>query len=99
MCARLERAKPLTNLRQIIPEAYFPKIIRSKLNRAFPPRVQNMILQDVNRSDAVVEVADIERWRDRIYNAIDQGQVIDSKGKTISLSGLGGIDILGNSSS
>lgn len=96
MCARLERAKPLTNLRSIIPEAYFPKIIRSKLNRAFPPRVANMILQDVNRTDATVEVADIERWRDRIYQAIDQGQVTDSNGKTISLSGLGGIDILGN---
>lgn len=65
ICARLEKARPLTNLRSIIPEAYFPKIIRSKLNRAFPPRVANMILQDVNRTDAVVEVADIERWRDR----------------------------------
>ncbi|KAG4073757.1 hypothetical protein HA402_000981 [Bradysia odoriphaga] len=96
ICARLEKAKPLTNIRSIIPEAYFPKIIRSKLNRAYPPRVANMTLQDVNRTDAVVEVADIERWRDRIYNAIDQGQVIDSKGKAISLNGLQGIDILGD---
>lgn len=96
ICARLEKAKPLTNIRSIIPEAYFPKIIRSKLNRAYPPRVANMTLQDVNRSDAVVEVADIERWRDRIYQAIDQGYVVDSNGKTITLSGLKGIDILGD---
>lgn len=95
ICAKLERAKPLTNLRTVIPEAYFPKIIRSKLNRAYPPRMANMTLQDVNRSDAVVEVADIERWRDRVYQAIDQGQVTDSNGKIISLSGLRGIDVLG----
>ncbi len=96
ICARLEKAKPLTNLRTVIPEAYFPKIIRSKLNRAYPPRVANMTLQDVNRIDAVVEVADIERWRDRVYQAIDQGQVVDTNGKIISLSGLRGIDILGD---
>lgn len=96
LCVRLEKAKPLTNVRSIIPEAYFPKIIRSKLNRAYPPRVANMTLQDVTRDDAMVEVADIERWRDRIYQAIDEGQVVDSNGKTISLRGLQGIDILGD---
>lgn len=96
ICARLEKVKPLANFRSTISEAYFPKIIRSKLNRAFPPRVANMTLQDLNRPEFVVQVADLELWRDRIYQAIDQGQIIDSNGKVVSLNGPQGIDILGN---
>lgn len=69
------RTKPLNNLRDVIPEGYFPKIIRSSNNRAYPPRVTNTILSDLNRDDATVEVSDLERWRDRIYQAIDQGYV------------------------
>lgn len=96
ICAGLEKVKPLSNLRSEISEAYFPKIIRSKLNRAFPPRVANMTLQDVTRPTIAVEVADLERSRDRVYQAIDQGQIIDATGKTVSLMGPEGIDILGN---
>lgn len=75
---RLGRAIPLTNLREAIPEGYFPKIIRSSNNRAYPPRVSNARLSDVNRvdDDAIVEIGDLERWRDRIYQAIDQGFVV-----------------------
>lgn len=77
-CSGLGRVRPLTNLREAVPEAYFPKIIRSSNNRAYPPRVANTVLSDVNRVDdnAIVEVADLERWRDRIYQAIDQGFVV-----------------------
>lgn len=75
---RLGRVIPLTNLRETVPEGYFPKIIRSSNNRAYPPRVSNALLRDVNRvdDDAIVEVGDLERWRDRIYQAIDQGFVV-----------------------
>lgn len=65
--------KPLSNLRERIPEGYFPKIVRSLNNRAYPARPDNILLQDINRDDNVVEIADLERWRDRIYQAIDQG--------------------------
>lgn len=98
MCNGLERVKPLNNLRVAVPEGYFPKIIRSSNNRAYPPRHANILLSDVNREEdaTVVELADIERWRDRIYQAIDQGYVVDMSGKQISLLGMEGIDILGN---
>lgn len=96
MCARLERVKPLNNIRAIVPEAYFPKIIRSSNNRSYPARAPNSLLQDVNRTETVVALADIERWRDRIYQAIDQGYAISANGQQISLRGFNGIDILGN---
>lgn len=96
MCNGLERVKPLNNLRVAVPEGYFPKIIRSSNNRAYPPRSANSSLSDVNRVDSSVEVADIERWTDRIYQAIDQGYVVDTNGKHIPLMGDNGIDILGD---
>lgn len=78
LCDGLPTVRPLNNFREPIPEAYFPKIIRSTNNRAYPPRVSNTVLQDVNRvvDNAIVEVGDLERWRDRIYEAIDKGFVV-----------------------
>lgn len=73
---QLGRVKRFVNFREAIPEGYFPKIIRSALNRAYPPRMTNAVLQDVEREDVRVEVADLDRWRDRIYEAIDQGFIV-----------------------
>lgn len=73
---RLPRVKRLNNLRERIVEGYFPKIIRSSNNRAYPPRISNIVLQDMDRDDTVVEVNDLERWRDRIFEAIDSGFVV-----------------------
>lgn len=79
MASGLARARPLNNFRDPVPEAYFPKIIRSTNNRAYPPRVAHTVLTDVNRvaDNSVVEVNDLERWRDRIFEAIDKGFVTD----------------------
>lgn len=96
MCAGLERVRPLNNIRAIVPEAYFPKIVRSSNNRSYPARAANALLQDVNRTETVVSLADIERWRDRIYQGIDQGYLIGANGEQVSLNGPKGIDILGN---
>lgn len=76
---RLGRVKPLNNLREPIPEGYFPKIIRSTNNRAYPARVSDAVLKDLNRveDDTYIEIADLERWRDRIHQAIDQGYVVE----------------------
>lgn len=71
----LRRALPLLNFRDTIPEAYFPKIIRSSNNRTYPPRVANSRLADVNRDGINIQIADLERYRDTIYQAIDQGYV------------------------
>lgn len=65
--------KPLNNLRESVREGYFPKIVRGLNNRAYPGRHANALLHDVNRGDDSCEIADIERWRDRIHEAIDQG--------------------------
>jgi len=56
---------------------YFPKILSSLNNRTYPARVTNQLLNDVNRDDANIEISDVERWRDRVLAAIDQGYVED----------------------
>lgn len=99
ICNRLGRVVPLSNLRERIPEGYFPKIIRSMNNRAYPARVDNSQLSDLNRveDETYVEIAELERWRDRIHNAIDQGFVIEQEtGRQIPMDEEHGIDILGN---
>ncbi|EAT36127.1 AAEL011764-PA [Aedes aegypti] len=97
-CNRLARVKNLSNLREPIPEAYFPKMIRSSNARSYPGRHANITLQDVNRVDnnTNVQVNDLERWRDRILEAIDQGFVLDTQGNRITLDETRGIDILGD---
>lgn len=96
-CNRLERVKPLSNLRERVPEGYFPKIIRGVSNRAYPSRADNSQLQDLNRDDDIVEIADLERWRDRIHQAIDQGYVVEQgTNRQIPLDDVRGIDILGD---
>lgn len=97
-CNRLGQLQPLTNLQAPIPEAYFPKMVRSLNNRAYPARHDNQVMRDLNRtdSDTVVTVNELQRWRDRVYQAIDQGFVVDSSGKNIPLDEVKGIDILGD---
>ena len=53
-------------------------MVRSLTNRAYPPRLANIVLRDIDRPDdsTQVEIADLERWRDRIFEAIDQGFVV-----------------------
>lgn len=56
-----------------------------------------MLLLDVNRDDEMSEIADLERWRDRIHQAIDQGFIVEhGTNKQIPLDEIHGIDILGN---
>lgn len=97
ICNNLEPVKPLNNFRERIPEGYFPKIVRSLNNRAYPGRPNDLLLQDVNRDDEMVEIADLERWRDRIHQAIDQGFVLEQgTNKQIPLNETDGVNILGN---
>lgn len=95
-CNHLSAVKPLTNLREPIPEGYFPKILSSVNNRTYPGRHSDAVIRDVNREEGVFSVADMERWTDRIHLAIDQGYVTDSSGNNIPLDEVRGIDILGN---
>ncbi|XP_053676143.1 phenoloxidase 8 [Anopheles nili] len=97
-CTRLKKVRHLTNFREPIVEAYFPKMIRSSNNRSYPARGANITLQDIDRIDngTIVSVNDLERWRDRIHEAIDQGFVLDTAGNRIPLDEQRGIDILGD---
>ncbi|EDW48378.1 GM19941 [Drosophila sechellia] len=76
-CNNLKKVQPLNNLRVEVPEGYFPKILSSTNNRTYPARVTNQKLRDVDRHDGRVEISDVERWRDRVLAAIDQGYVED----------------------
>ncbi|XP_033153409.1 phenoloxidase 2 [Drosophila mauritiana] len=95
-CNNLKKVQPLNNLRVEVPEGYFPKILSSTNNRTYPARVTNQKLRDVDRHDGRVEISDVERWRDRVLAAIDQGYVEDTSGNRIALDEIRGIDILGN---
>lgn len=98
-CNRLGRVLPLNDLRSPIKEGYFPKIMHSASNRAYPFRVEASTMKDLTRieDDTFVEVADLERWSNRIHQAIDQGYVIEQDtGRQIPLDEKNGIDILGN---
>jgi hypothetical protein len=80
------------NFRELIPEGYFPKIVRSSNNYAYPPRVSNAVLRDLDRNEVTAEIADLERWRDRIYEAIDQRFIIRSNGERVPLGEQNGVD-------
>ncbi|XP_055551442.1 phenoloxidase 2 [Wyeomyia smithii] len=97
-CNRLQRVKRLNNLREPIAEGYFPKLDSLVASRTWPGRVNNAMIKDLNREADQIkqDVSDVERWIDRIYEAIHQGYVVDESGNRISLDEEKGIDILGN---
>ncbi|XP_013109667.1 phenoloxidase 2 [Stomoxys calcitrans] len=95
-CNNLKRVEVMNNLRAPIPEGYFPKLLSSVNNRTYPARTSNTALRDMNRENNVLEIADCERWRDRILGAIDKGYVEDNSGNRVNLDDVKGIDILGN---
>lgn len=76
---RMARVKRFHNLRDPITEAYFPKMDSLVASRAWPARVANTTLKDLDRElDQIKsDVGDLERWRDRFYESIHQGYVLD----------------------
>ncbi|XP_054279415.1 phenoloxidase 2-like [Macrosteles quadrilineatus] len=94
----LARTKRLLNWRDPIPEGYFPKLDSLVSSRVWPPRTSNTILSDVNREVDQIkfDIQDMERWRDRFYQAIHTGSVITADGRTQMLDEEKGIDILGD---
>ncbi|XP_059616951.1 phenoloxidase 2-like [Phlebotomus argentipes] len=98
LCNRMGRVRHLSNLREAIPEGYFPKLSRSSNNQTYPPRFTNVTLKDIDRPDdnTQVQISDLEGWRDRILQAIDQGYVETTTGQRIPLDESRGIDILGD---
>ncbi|KXJ82217.1 hypothetical protein RP20_CCG014933 [Aedes albopictus] len=97
-CNRLGKVKSMHNFREPIPEAYFPKMVRSANNRPYASRPNNFTIKDIDRyvEGLKFTITEMEQWRDRIYTAIDAGFVVDAKGKNVPLDEKTGIDILSN---
>lgn len=86
----------MENFNDIIPEGYFSKLTRSINNTAYPSRSANTKLRDINRDDITVSVAEMDRWRNRILEAIDAGFIYNTNREQIVLTEENGIDILVN---
>ncbi|XP_026501330.1 phenoloxidase 1-like [Vanessa tameamea] len=90
----LARVKKFSNFSEPIPEAYFPKLDSLTTSRGWPPRQANMRWYDLNRpvDGLVVTLADMNRWRRNIEEAISTGLIRLPNGSTQPLD----IDTLGN---
>nr|WBY50550.1 polyphenoloxidase [Odontotermes formosanus] len=95
---KLARVTRFLNWREPMPEGYFSKLDSLVSSRVWPPRHSNAVIRDVNREvdQLKVDIADVERWRDRFYDAIHQGTVLMPNGNRELLTEEKGIDVLGN---
>lgn len=94
----MNRVERLTNLREPVPEAYFPKLDALISSKNWSSRQSNTILQNLNRptDQVVIDVQEVERWRDRILDAISLGHAVRENGERVPLDEVKGIDVLGN---
>lgn len=75
----MARVQRLTTFREPVPEGYFPKLDSLVSSRSWPPRHSNASISDVYREIDQIkfDISDLERWRDRLLDAISQGAIID----------------------
>lgn len=75
----MARVTRLNNLREAIPEAYFPKMDSLVASRAWPARPENTVIKDLDRElDQIKQdVSDLERWANRFIEACSQGFITD----------------------
>uniref|UniRef100_A0A1I8NVC5 tyrosinase n=1 Tax=Stomoxys calcitrans TaxID=35570 RepID=A0A1I8NVC5_STOCA len=94
----LPRVSRFNNYREPIGEAYFPKMDSIVASRAWPPRFANTKLSDLNREtdQITVDINDLQRWHDKILEAINMGYAVDESGNRLQLTETDGINILGN---
>lgn len=75
MTARVLPVVPFTNFRAIMKDGYYPNMTTFTSSQNFPPRQDNIKLQDIERDNKYVD--DMERWYDRLQEAADQGYCLD----------------------
>lgn len=94
MCNKLSRVERYIDWKAPIKEAYFPKLDSLVGSRSWPARVSNTTIQNLNRSvDQIkLDVDDLIRWRDRIFDAIHSGFVRTEDGQQLELREVNGID-------
>lgn len=78
LCNGLVRVKRLNNFFEPIPEVCFPKLNSKTTKSNWPGRMRNLTMSDLDRDrdELICDVSGLERWRDRILEAIDKGFVI-----------------------
>nr|CAC04149.1 phenoloxidase II [Pimpla hypochondriaca] len=94
----LSLVKKFNNFREPIIEAYFPKLDTQVASRSWPSRPEGMVLKDLNRRDhgLKINIEDLDRWANRLYEAIYTGHVMNEAGVLIPLNETAGIDLLGD---
>lgn len=75
LCNKMKRVDRFIDWNQPIKEAYFPKLDSLVASRSWPARVANQRLSNLKRESdqVVVDIDDLVRWRDRIFDAIHSG--------------------------
>lgn len=76
---KMKRVERFIDWKASIKEAYFPKLDSLVASRSWPARVTGQKLQNIRRDvdGLIIDVDDLIRWRDRIYDAIHSGVVRD----------------------
>ncbi|XP_067133997.1 hemocyanin B chain-like [Centruroides vittatus] len=100
MCARYDSERLSNGLPRMIPfhnfhdplEGYSSHLASVVNGQPYASRPEGVVMQDMRE----VSVQEMERWRERILDAIHLGSVIDKHGKEVSLDEDHGIDVLGN---
>ena len=78
--------------------AYFPKLYNSTSALNWTGRPAGLILKDIYRveNNLFYDIADMERWRTRIFDAIHLGYGLDKAGNKVQLNAKTGVDVLGS---
>lgn len=75
----MKRVERLIDWDSPIKEAYFPKLDSLVASRSWPARVTGQKIQNLKREvdGIVLDIDHMKRWKDRIYEAIHSGQIVD----------------------
>ncbi|XP_072377116.1 phenoloxidase 1-like [Diabrotica undecimpunctata] len=98
LCNGMKRVKKFSSFNDPIPEGYYPKLDTSIAKRTYPARAPNMRWNNIQREpeELHIDIDEMNRWRDRIFDAIHSGFARDKNRQHVELTESEGIDILGN---
>ncbi|XP_049851220.1 phenoloxidase 1-like isoform X2 [Schistocerca gregaria] len=90
------RVERLLHWDKPIEEAYFPKLDNILASRVWPSRLKDAKLQDINRETdgLMIDIQDLQRYQERIYEAIHQRAAVNENGELVPLTESNGIEIL-----
>lgn len=79
LCNDMFIVEKFSDFRQLMTDGYFPKMTTTTSARNIPPRQDNVRLHDLQRDQEQLsqKITDLERYRDRVYDCIDQGFCLD----------------------